>query len=288
MTTLSRLVPYFGAKGRAEITRPIIDALGPHRAYWEPCCGGLGVLFAKPPCPMETINDLNGDLINLARVVADDRLWQVMYRRCVRTMMHETLFKEAAHMVRQPRTDDAPDVERAIAYYIVAWQGRSGVVGTKSYNHGFSARYTKNGGHAGTRWLTAVESIAAHHQRLRGVTIMQRDLFDLLERIEDAPGVAIYLDPPYVVKGASYLHDFEADDHAKLASAAQRFKRTRVVVSYYEHPLVRELYEGWRVREIEVGKSLVSASKRDGQNTTRATELVISNEPGGVVCMTDW
>ncbi|MGW7712145.1 DNA adenine methylase [Streptomyces sp. NPDC054771] len=49
-------VPYFGAKGR---TAPwIVSVLPPHQHYVEPYCGGLSVLLAKTPSPMETVNDL--------------------------------------------------------------------------------------------------------------------------------------------------------------------------------------------------------------------------------------
>ena len=62
---------------------------------------------------------------------------------------------------------------------------------------------------------------------LRSVTILNRDGFQLFERVEDAEGVAIYCDPPYLVKGASYIHDFAATDHQRLADLLRRFKKTR-------------------------------------------------------------
>lgn len=162
---------------------------------------------------------------------------------------------------------------------VCSWFGRNGVAGTESYNQGFCVRYTKNGGHAAKRWVSAVDSIPAWHERLRHVTILNRDGFDLLERIEDAPGVAMYCDPPYLVKGAKYVHDFSADDHQRLATLLTRFKRTRIVVSYYEHPRLDELYPGWTKRHLKANKSLVNQGLRDKGGATKAPEVLLINGP---------
>ena len=64
---IGALVPYFGAK--RTLAPAIVEELGPHVAYWEICCGSMAVLFAKEPSRTEVVNDLHGDLVNLARVV---------------------------------------------------------------------------------------------------------------------------------------------------------------------------------------------------------------------------
>lgn len=62
-------VPYFGAKGKMA---PLIAALLPrHRHYVEVFGGSLAVLFAKPPSYMETVNDLDAQLMTFWRVVRD-------------------------------------------------------------------------------------------------------------------------------------------------------------------------------------------------------------------------
>ncbi|MGW2090554.1 DNA adenine methylase, partial [Streptomyces sp. NPDC001880] len=62
-------VPYFGAKGR---TAPwIVSVLPAHQHYVEPYCGGLSVLLAKQPSPMETVNDLDRELVTFWRVLRD-------------------------------------------------------------------------------------------------------------------------------------------------------------------------------------------------------------------------
>jgi site-specific DNA-adenine methylase len=65
------------------------------------------------------------------------------------------------------------------------------------------------------------------------VTILSECGISLCERFEDSDGTVNYCDPPYLVKGAKYTHDFTSADHKRWANALQRFQRTRVVVSYY-------------------------------------------------------
>lgn len=276
---IKALAPWFGAK-RTMAPR-IVAELGPHRAYWEPFCGSMAVLLAKPAATMETVNDLHGDLINLARVIQHPTLGPALYRRLRRAWMHEELFAMSRAVIigGEPPADGDLCLDRAAAFFLVAWMGRNGVCGTSNYNMGFAARYTKNGGHAATRLAGAIDSIPEFRRRLRQVTILRRSGFDLLMKIEDAPGSVIYLDPPYIVKGAKYLHDFNADEHEALAVMARRFERTRVVVSYYDHPVVHELYRDWTVVEDPQTKALVSSGQRDGGGAVVAPEVLLINGP---------
>lgn len=275
---IKAIAPWFG--GKRNLASRIVEMLGSHRVYWEPFCGSMAVLMSKPPCVMETVNDLHADLINLARVVQDGMLGPKLYRRLRRTFMCELLFKEAAERYRQ-RTyyepAETPDLDRAYDYFLCAWLGRNGVAGTASYNHCFCVRYTANGGHAAKRFQSAIHSISAWRRRLANVTILQRDAFELLGRIDDKRGTAMYIDPPYLVKGAKYIHDFEAEDHVKLAQMLRRFKETRIVVSYYDDERLKEMYPGWSRYEIVVSKAMANQGSR-GKKNVKAKEVLLVNE----------
>lgn len=277
---ITALAPWFGSKRRLAPT--IIKELGPHRAYWEPLCGSASVLLAKVPAAMETICDLSGDLTNLALVVQKEDSAVELFARLSRTMMHEDIHRAAAERWRARGYSYAfpePSIDAAYDYFLCSWLGRNGVSGTQSYNQGFCVRYTKNGGHGATRFRSAINSIPAWCARLSDVMILRRDGIALCEKIEDAPGVVIYADPPYIEKGAKYIHDFDWLDHRKLATALSRFKKTRVVVSYYAHPDLAAMYPGWTVVDCEMTKSLVSQGKRDSKNSTVAPEILLINGP---------
>lgn len=299
---ITAVLPYFG--GKRTLAPRIVQELGPHSAYWEPFCGSLAVLLAKPAASMETVNDLLGDVVNLARVLADEAAAMNLYTRLQHTLMTEDTFNDAAEAMRaRGWTDAGPvaDVDRAYDFFLTAWLGRNGVTGTPSFNQGFCVRYTSTGGNGARRFVSAVDSIPAWHQRLRSVVILNRNAREIIARVDDAPGTVLYLDPPYVDKGASYIHDFAPPTpikaarssskasvqhseplmtHAELAAMCRRFTKTRVVISYYDHPLVRELYDGWTFIAAPTAKAMVNAGTRkrarDGA-AQQAPEVLIVN-----------
>lgn len=265
----------------------IITELGPHKAYWEPFCGSMAVLLSKPKSPWEMVNDLNGDLVNLARVIASSR-HKELFERLTRTLYVRALFDEA-----KSRMEDAVavaesvdhvgtfELERAYWYMVYSWMSRNGAAGTNGYNITMATRYTSNGGSGGLRWRSAVESVMSWHERLQDVVIENKDGFDLLERIEhDKPGSVIYCDPPYLEKSSKYIHDFEKDDHRRLAELLKRFKRTRVVLSYYDAPELRDWYDGWTIVDHSRKKGLANSTKRDETGVaTVAPEILLINGP---------
>lgn len=276
------IAPWFG--GKRNLAPEIIKALGPHRCYWEPFCGSMAVLMAKAPCAMETVNDLHGDLINLARVLQAEETAVELYGKLSRTLMCEQLHREAAERYKARGYDfnaAVRDVERAYDYFLCAWIGRNGAAGTQSYNQGFCIRYTSGSGSLTKRWRSVIESIPVWHQRLMNVTILQADGLELIRRIEDRDGTVIYCDPPYFVKGAKYIYDFEDRHHDMLATFLHRFKQTRVVLSYYEHPRLQELYPDWSILTFAVPKRMAHQNKL-GTNKTMGTEVLLINERGGL------
>jgi len=277
--TVKALAPWFG--GKRNLAAWIVAELGEHTCYWEPFCGSMAVLLAKQAVTMETVNDLHGDLVNLAEVIRDPCDGPILYRRLRRTLMDEAVFKTCDSMVREQERlgvqMDTDRVSRAYCYFDASWLGRSGCAGQSAAKKGtYCVRFTKNGGHAAKRFRSAVDSIPAWRRRLRNVTILSRDGFGLLERIEDAEGTAIYVDPPYLVKGAEYLHDFELGDHRRLAELLHRFDRARVVVSYYAHQALSVLYPGWTRVSQTVPKALAHQRGR-GANEATATEVLLIN-----------
>lgn len=279
---ITALVPWFG--GKRTLAPAIIAALGPHRTYWEPFCGSMAVLLAKKPCPMETVNDLHGDLVNLARVIQCEETAAALYGRLARTFLCEELFRESRLKLIadwEPCHDSpaADRVERAYHYFVVSWFGRNGVAGTIAKDTGFCVRWSNGGGHAARRFVSAVESIPAWYDRLRHVTILRRNAFEVLAKIRDEEKTVIYCDPPYFAKSDKYIHDFEAIDHERLEQALMRFQRARVVLSYYDHPRLEGLYKGWSRQSIDVTKANSNASG----TASRATEVLLFNSPKGIL-----
>lgn len=271
---ITALAPWFGSK--RTLAPVIIQELGKHRAYWEPFCGGMSVLMSKEPSGHETVNDLHGDLINLARVIQDVRTGSQLYRRLHRVVLHEYVLAESWEALRHA-TDP---VDRAYHYFVASWSGRNGFAGTTNVvgTKGIAVRWTPGGGHGGLRFGSTTDSIPAWRRRLRRVTILHRDGIEVIEKIDDDKGIAVYADPPYLVKDATYEHDFDWLAHRRLAKALARFKQTRVVVSYYDHPDLAAMYPGWTKRECTINKGIHNAGKRGGSGRA-APEVLLINGP---------
>ncbi|MEM6750864.1 MAG: DNA adenine methylase [Planctomycetota bacterium] len=276
---IKAIAPWFG--GKRSMAPLIVKQLGPHRSYWGLCCGSLAVEMAKPPATMETCIDLHGDLTNLCYVLQDTQKAPQLYGRLARMVLSRELFLDSAKLIRTqkpPVGEDEPCEDRAFHYMVVSWFGRNGVAGTSNYNAGFCARYKHNGGHAAKRFVSAVESIPGWHQRLRNLTVMRDDIFTHLPRIADQIGTAIYCDPPYIEKGAKYLHDFDGLHHHTLARELRRFEKARVVVSYYDHPEVNRFYAGWTKLDCSRTKAMANQGQRQ-RGAVKAPEVLLINGP---------
>jgi DNA adenine methylase len=277
------LSPWYGSK--RTLAPQIITQLGRHACYWEPFCGSCSILLSKEPATYESVNDLHGDLINLALVVQDPTKSLTLYERAYRTLCCEQFARDAKEQLLAPMPDDLPCQSRAYFYLVHSWFHVNGIAGTPLRHTGsFCVRYSAKGGNGATRWRSVVESIPAWHERLRGVQILSRDAFDLIEKIDDADGTVLYVDPPYLrhTRGAKYEHDFRPSDHLRLSQLLSRFQRARVVLSYYEDPQLRELYPRWSKidqAKLKVAKSMVNSGMRDGSGRTEAPEVLLVNGP---------
>lgn len=300
------IAPWFG--GKRTLAPRIALELGKHTQFFEPFCGSMAVLFAKEPSQKETVNDLHGDLINLARVIQDETAAPALYERLQRALFCEGLLEEARDVLDDSSSlsliashlepTAKPAIDRAYWYFLASWMGRNGTAGTARTDYQIAVRWTKNGGSPTQRWRNAVESMPAWHIRLRNVVITRRDAFNILDRFEDVAATAIYVDPPYAAetrgkiddgRGGRYLHEFshtgtaggmfdEADDHARLAGMLRGYKRARIVVSYYDCPRIRELYAGWTFVECTRPKHLHMQNGR-GSRPSEAPEVLLINGP---------
>lgn len=279
------IVPWFG--GKRTMAAAIVKQLGPHRSYFELGCGSLAVLLAKEPSTHETAVDLHGMLINLARVVQDGALAPQLYAWLGRTLFGDDILGESREAIGEFKelygvtVPDEPHVAMAYHYFILSWASRNGTAGMARENYQLAVRWTPNGGSPTTRWRNATDSIPAWHNRLRNVVILRRDMFDVLPKISDETGVAVYVDPPYLAdtRGGStgYLHDFSDFEHRDLAHALQRFQQARVVVSYYDDPCLMDLYPGWTKIDHPRHKHLHVQNRR-GSARKLAPEVLLVNQ----------
>lgn len=314
---IKAIAPWFG--GKRTLAPAIVRQLGKHTQYFEPCCGSMAVLLAKKPSQKETVNDMHGDLINLSRTVQCEDSAVALYNKLQTTPFSEDLLQCARVQLEgesvlteilSERLATSHSVDRAYWYFLASWMGRNGTAGTERVDYQIAVRWTKNGGSPTVRFRNAVESIPEWHRRLLNVVILNRDMFRFIDRFEDVPGTAIYLDPPYMREtrsngnpkaggGGRYLHDFddldtkpksaggslfgnddegEDDKHNQLAGILSQYRNARIVISYYDCERVRSLYKGWTFVEHSMNKQLHAQNGR-GARQKEAPEVLIINGP---------
>lgn len=303
---IKAIAPWFG--GKRTMAPLIVEQLGKHGQYFEPFCGSMAVLFAKEPSQKETVNDLHGDLINLARVLANPTSAERLYETLQHCLFCEALLDDARSYLASTAVPNNPSADeiacfavpptshvlRAYWYFITSWFGRNGTAGTARVDYQIAVRWTKGGGSPTVRWRNALESLPWWHNRLRNVVILRRNAFDILDRFEDVKETAIYVDPPYHGNsrsgnqkngsGGTYLHEFRhadsifGDDHKRLAEMLRKYRKARIVVSYYDCQEIRALYDGWTFISHTRQKHLHAQNGR-GARPKEAPEVLIINGP---------
>ena len=217
-----------------------------------PFAGGMSVLLYTSARTI-LVNDLHRHVINLARVVADDQLRPELIRRLRRKAFHPDELKLAQEVCSRleplPTWATPPDLSTAEAYFVCCWMNRAGKAGIDDEFNGRPAvRWKANGGDSVVRFQSAIRAIAVFGRVLRRCGFETMDAFEFLARCEDLPGHGLYLDPPFPEVGWRYKHncgdtpDRERDWHARLRDAVVRFEKTRVVMRFYDHELIRALY----------------------------------------------
>ena len=67
---MKKILKYPGSKWN--IAARIVDLMPRHHSYVEPFFGSGAVLFNKAPSDIETVNDLDSDVVNLFRCIQED------------------------------------------------------------------------------------------------------------------------------------------------------------------------------------------------------------------------
>lgn len=92
---MNAVVKYPGAKW--SLADRIISRFPPHHSYLEPFFGSGAVLFNKPRSHIETVNDLDGAVVNLFRCIREDpeRLAREVYFTPYSREVHIESYQEA-------------------------------------------------------------------------------------------------------------------------------------------------------------------------------------------------
>lgn len=208
--------------------------------YCEPFAGSAAVLLNRDPSPVETYNDIDGDVVNFFRVLRD------RHEELIRAIALTPFSREEYHRAIYHKLDGISDVERARRFYIRARQTRTGLAQTASLGRWANCKNTSRAGMSGvvSRWLGGVEALENIAQRLIRVQIENRPALDVI-RLYDSPATLFYCDPPYLhaTRGDAKAYGFEMNEnqHREFAEVVRKC-RGKVAVSGYDHPMMEDLF----------------------------------------------
>lgn len=223
--------------------------------------GAAHVIAQKSPVPSEVYNDIDGEVVNFLTVAVNEP--ERLQKACDALPYSRMLYEK---WKREEPPEDA--FTRAVRFFYI---NRSGIAKGNSdsvFSTDTGWRHSKEHNTART-YRSACEIIPAFAERMKSVMIDNRDFRDII-RVYDAPYTVFYVDPPYIGREKYYAGGFTEADHRDLAALLNKIKG-KAIVSYYDHPLLLELYPDWRRETFQAARQVVN-----GNNNT-ATELLLMN-----------
>ena len=239
------LMRYHGGKWR--LAPWIIGQMPRHRTYVEPFGGAASVLLRKPRCYSEVYNDMNGDVVNLFRVLRSDRAADL-----VEAVRLTPFARDEFHLAYEACEDPLESARRLVAR---SYMGFGSGLSINRQSTGFRSDSKKTGSTPSKDWQSFPEALANIAERMRGVVIENRPAVEVLMK-HDAPDALHYIDPPYphstrsqkLSSGARHhRYAFEMDDgaHEELLDTILRL-RGRVMLSGYPHGAYDRKLADWR------------------------------------------
>lgn len=228
--------------GKFKLAPWIVSHFPEHRIYVEPYGGAASVLLRKQRSYAEVYNDLDGEIVNLFRVLRNP----AQARELVRLI---SLTPFAREEFENSYLTDGDPIEQARRTIVRSFMG-FGAAGVSGKNTGFRNNSTRSGTTPAHDWRNYPPALANIADRLAGVTIENRPAIQVMETF-DGLTTLHYVDPPYPLStrgkqaASGYRHEMTDDQHIDLAAVLKSLKGM-VILSGYQCPLYDELYADWQ------------------------------------------
>ncbi len=216
----------------------IINHFPRHRVYVEPFGGAGSVLMRKDPAYAEIWNDLDGEVVNLFRVLRSEEGGEI-----VRQLRLTPFSRDEFDQAYEPSDNQ---IERARRLIIRSFMG----FGSNGHNRitGFRANSNRSGTTPAHDWTNYPDSLAVVIERLSGVTVECKDAKAVMAQ-HDGADTLHYVDPPYVFAtradlSKDYAHELTDDDHCALL-VFLRGLTGMVVLSGYPSDIYDEALHDW-------------------------------------------
>jgi len=252
------LVPWIG--GKRKLASEIIPLFGEHTCYVEPFCGAAAIFFMKEPSKVEVLNDINGDLVNLYRVVKHH------FEELIIQFKWTLTSRQNWDWLQITPSETLTDIKRAARFLTLqklAFGGRvhGQTLGTTTTRPRFNL-------------FTLEQDLQEAHFRLQNALIENLSWEAIVARY-DRPHTLFYCDPPYW-QTEGYGVEFDFDHYERLKALAGSIEG-EMIISLNDHDDIRALFADFPMLEVNHQYQLGGARQRKN-----CVELIIGNWPDGV------
>lgn len=249
------IVPWIGGKRR--LAKHLLPLFPEHQCYVEPFAGGAALYFMKQPAEVEVLNDINGELVNLYRVVkhhlgefAQQFKWALVSRQLYSWLNDST-------------TENLTDIQRAARFFYLQKMAFGGKVDGRTFGIATTSPPRLN-------LLRIEEDLSAAHLRLSR-TYIEHLAWDACILRYDRPHSLFYCDPPYWGT-EGYGVGFGLEQYARMADLARTIKG-KMVISVNDIPEMRQIFAGFSLSEVGITYSVGGP----GRSKNVSGELIICN-----------
>lgn len=267
MTNATLLPILKWAGGKRKLSSKIIQHIPKdHNTYIEPFLGGGAVLLALQP-NKAIVNDANTELINVYNTVKTSPEDLIENLRKHEKQHSKEYYYKIRELDRTPSYKDLENIEKAGRFLYLNKTGYNGLyrVNRKGENNVPYGKYEKP---------NIVNEIAirqlSDYLQTNEIQITSTDYQEPLKKAK--PGDFVYLDPPYAPLSATssftnYTSEgFNLEKQIELRDQCLRLrdKGVRFIQSNSNTPIVHELYKGFRIELVDMGRSINSKPDNRG------------------------
>ena len=248
------LIPWIGGKRR--LAKRLLPLFPDHSCYVEPFCGAAALFFMKDPVDVEVLNDINGDLVSLYRVIKNHP------EEFLRQFKWALSSRQAYDWLRATPVEPMTDIQRAARFYYLQKLGFGGRVDGRTFGTATTARPRLN-------LMRIEEDLSAAHLRLSQTYIEHLAWAECIRRY-DRPHTLFYCDPPYWGT-EGYGVDFPLAEYDRMAELARSIQG-RMVITVNDIPEMRKAFAGLRMETADIQYTIGGS-----QNSKPTKELIVIN-----------
>lgn len=236
------IIPWIGGKRR--LADQLIPRFPPHSCYVEVFAGGAALYFLRPPADVEVINDVNGDLVNLYRVVKHH------LEEFVRQFKWALSSREVFKWLQDTPPETLTDVQRAARFYYLQHQCFGGKIEGQTWGTATTA--------PAVNLLRIEEQLSAAHLRLSATYVERLDWRECMKRYDRAH-TFFYMDPPYW-ETEGYGVGFPFSRYEEMAEVLRNIQG-KAMISINDHPDIRRVFDGFHTETLDITYTVGGGAK---------------------------